>query len=120
MTKRLAGEENAASLRGVSVGRGFFATGRGFGCGGAFDLFWAVEGLVSFAARAFIFSMPTLTTPKKSAKPRRVSANRKTTPQVRFPGLVRDPVSGLLVRPLAPGKKPVALSVIEKALAGSL
>jgi len=63
--------------------------------------------------------MPTLTKPKKPAAKRRLPVSRKTTDE-RFPGLVRDPVSGLLVRPLAPGKKPVALSVIEKALADSL
>jgi hypothetical protein len=47
-------------------------------------------------------------------------AVRQEATDARFPGLVRDPVSGLLVRPLAPGKKPVALSVIKKALADSL
>jgi hypothetical protein len=84
------------------------------------ELVWAVKGLVSFVASAVILFMATLTKPKKSAKPRRVSTSRKTTNEARFPGLVRDPASGLLVRPLAPGKKPVALSVIEKALADSL
>lgn len=63
--------------------------------------------------------MTTLTKLKKPAGARRAPVRRKATTEVRFPGLVRDPVSGLLVRPLAPGKKPVALSVIEKALADS-
>jgi hypothetical protein len=64
--------------------------------------------------------MPTLHTPKKPAAKRRSPVQRKSkTTDARFPGLVRDSVSGLLVRPLAPGKKRVALSVIEKALAES-
>ena len=63
--------------------------------------------------------MTTLTKFKKPAGARRATGLRKATTEARFPGLVRDPVSGLLVRPLAPGKKPVALSVIERALAES-
>lgn len=65
--------------------------------------------------------MSKLHTPKKPAAKRRSPVNQKREmTDARFPGLVRDPVSGLLVRPLAPGKKRVALSVIEKALAESL
>ncbi len=63
--------------------------------------------------------MPTLTHPKKAIVRRSRTTAGKQPNDARFPGLVRDPVSGLLVRPLAPGKKPVALSVIEKALADS-
>lgn len=59
--------------------------------------------------------MPTRDKPKKPAAKRRLPVRQKNT-DAQFPGLVRDSVSGLLVRPLAPGQKPVALSVIKNVL----
>ena len=78
-----------------------------------------VRGLVSPPAPALFSSMPTLTKSRKPAAKRRLPVGQKVT-DARFPGLVRDSVSGLLVRPLAPGQKKVSLAVIEKALADSL
>lgn len=54
---------------------------------------------------------------KKSARPSRRAA-AGTDP--RFPGLVRDPLTGLLISPLKPGQKPVSLAAINKALAEGL
>lgn len=78
-----------------------------------------VPVLVSSPASVLVLYMPTLTKSKKPVAKRRLAVRPKAV-DARFPGLVRDPVSGLLVRPLAPGKKPVALAVIEQALADSL
>jgi hypothetical protein len=64
--------------------------------------------------------MPTLSHPKKAIVRRSRTTASKQPTDARFPGLVRDPLTGLLVRPLAPGKNPVALSAITKALAEAL
>jgi hypothetical protein len=61
--------------------------------------------------------MPTLTKPKK-ASVRKVATRRASSEK--FPGLVRSPVTGLLITPLKPGQKPVTQAAIDKALADSL
>jgi len=60
--------------------------------------------------------MPTLTT-KTSAKKK---APRRAFAATTFPGLVRDPITGLLITPLKPGGKPVSISSIKQALSNSL
>lgn len=61
--------------------------------------------------------MRTLTKPKK-ASVRKVAVRRASS--AKYPGLVRSPVTGLLITPLKPGQKPVTQAVIDKALADSL
>jgi len=63
--------------------------------------------------------MPTLTKTKKPVMKKAVAVKRPATSRL-FPGLVRDPLTGLLVNPLKPGQKPVSRAVLQKALADAL
>lgn len=66
--------------------------------------------------------MATVTKSKKTARTRKPTARSAPRSRVdsRFCGLVRSPVTGLLVTPLKPGQKPVSVTTINKALADSL
>jgi hypothetical protein len=64
--------------------------------------------------------MPTVAAKKKPARKapvRRPSAKAAVVP---YPGLVRDPLTGLYVKPLAPGQKHVSRKVLAAALADAL
>jgi hypothetical protein len=66
-----------------------------------------------------VFSMPTLTKTKKAVVKKAAVAKRPADARM-FPGLVRDPLTGLLVNPLKPGQKLVSRAVLQKALADAL
>ena len=60
--------------------------------------------------------MPTLTKSKKPVAKKSAPAKRPATER-KFPGLVRDPLTGLMVNPLKPGQQMISRSVLKKALA---
>jgi hypothetical protein len=64
--------------------------------------------------------MPTVAAKKK---PARKATTRRASPKTSaapYPGLVRDPLTGLYVKPLAPGQKHVSRKVLAAALADAL
>ncbi len=63
--------------------------------------------------------MPTLIKTKKSGA-KKASATKRKPQANAFPGLVRDPITGLLVNPLKPGQKPISRIALQKALADAL
>ncbi|HSI08597.1 MAG TPA: hypothetical protein VK985_08395 [Rariglobus sp.] len=63
--------------------------------------------------------MPTLTKSKKTVV-KKSAVVKRPTPARTFNGLVRDPLTGLLVNPLKPGQKPISRTVLQRALADVL
>lgn len=63
--------------------------------------------------------MPTVTKIKKPMVKKNAVVKRPAASRL-FPGLVRDPLTGLLVNPLKPGQKPVSRALLQKALADAL
>jgi hypothetical protein len=66
-----------------------------------------------------VFAMPPLTKIKKPVVKKAAVVKRPAASRM-FPGLVRDPLTGLLVNPLKPGQKPVSRTVLQKALADAV
>jgi hypothetical protein len=66
--------------------------------------------------------MSSLTKPraKKPARKASAAAKRPLDTDPRFPGLVRSPVTGLLITPKRRGEKPIDPAVLKAALADSL
>lgn len=83
----------------------------------------AVVALVSFvglravAEPVTVEGMPTVAAKKPARKAARRSRAKVAAP---FPGLVRDPLTGLYVKPLAPGQKPISRKALAAALADAL
>lgn len=77
----------------------------------------ALKGLSPAGSATPSVPMPTLT---KTKKPTRKAAAKKSAAPSPFPGLVRDPLTGLYVKPLAPGQKPISRKVLAAALADAL
>jgi len=63
--------------------------------------------------------MPTLAKMKKPVVKKAAAVKCPVSSRM-FPGLVRDPLTGLLVNPLKPGQKPVSRAALQKALADAL
>jgi hypothetical protein len=63
--------------------------------------------------------MPTLTKAKKTVAKKATAVKRSPTSS-KFPGLVRDPMTGLLVNPIKPGQHPISRATLQRALAEAL